>query len=166
LDYPGSRLRQRSDLYGRRVREHFAIAPTDQNGTAARASTSFYVAPAITYHKAARKIDTKLSLRVKDHAGFWLSTLALVLVIVLADLDSVKGQHGGELCIELVHVGAGRYPTRYIWLVGHYNEQKTLALQFLECCTRALCDDELACVAWRVRFAVTDNRFVQYAIAI
>ena len=112
------------------------------------------------------KIHTKLVPGAQYHAGFRLAAVALFVVVMLANLDPVERQNGGELRIDLVDIGAVHPAARDIGLVGDDNQQKAFALQFLERCASAVCDDELTQITWRVRLAVADDCFVQHTIAI
>src|SRR5271165_1624123 len=102
---PRSRVRQRSELYGRCAGEGFAIAITDQDGATTSPSTGLYIAPTIAHHEAAGKVQAKPLSGTEYHAGFRLAAVALFVVIVLANLYRVERQNGGKLRIEFVNVG-------------------------------------------------------------
>src|SRR5215467_11543492 len=85
---------------------------------------------------------------------------------MLADLDCVERQQSREMRIHVVDVGALRYAAPDIRLVGDDNQRKAFTLQLLECSARAERDNELSKITRRTRFAVMNNRFIQYTIAI
>src|ERR1700737_4954012 len=75
-----------------------------------------------------------LSPRPQYHTEFWLAAVALLLVVMLANLDRVERQIGGELRINLVHAGAVRFGARGIRLAADDDQPKASALQLFERC--------------------------------
>jgi hypothetical protein len=139
---------------------------TDQDGATTRPLTGFYVAPTVADHEATRKVHAEPFSGTQYHPRFRFAAVALRVVIVLADLYRVERQDGGKLRIYLVDIGAIRCSARDIGLVGHDNQQKALAFQFLKGCADAICEDQFTQIARRIGFAIPDDCLVHYTVAI
>ena len=90
----------------------------------------------------------------------------MFLVVVLANLDRVEWQTAGHLCVDGVDLRTADATARDIGLVGDNDQQETLAFQRDKRRSGVRDDGEFAEIARRVGLAVTNDRFVEHAVAI
>ena len=80
-------------LYGMRWSrpQNFVVPVIDKNRLAADAIACVDIPPTVSNHIALIEIDGEVFACIQQESGFWLSTVALIPVIMTTDIDSFNG---------------------------------------------------------------------------
>jgi hypothetical protein len=127
---PGDGVAQRRRPMVRRMRKCITVAGADQDRTASRAPSRFDVAPAVADHDAAGEIDAELLAGGKNESRFRLSTIAAIIVVVIAHSHVIEPERAGERAVGLLDKFPRCPSPPHVRLIRHHDEKESRARQF------------------------------------
>src|SRR6185295_14955686 len=143
-----------------------SIAVADQDGATSGAVAGFDVAPAVADHEAFGQRDSVARGSADEHSGLRLAAVAIVRIVVLADLDRVDRQPAGKVAVDARDLLARNPATRDVRLIGHHDEAESMAAQQRERIGRVRDDHEIGERVGRIGLPVAYVHFVEYAVTI
>jgi len=105
--------------------ERFVIAPVDENGPTSCPLACFDVLPTVADDEAPRQVDMVFPCSSQDQPGKWLSTIAPIPVVMIANENVIQLQSSPELCIDCFSCFPVLSSTGDVGLIADHNQAKS-----------------------------------------
>ena len=163
-----NRLAQVLDAVIRRVAQFFGISLVNPNGGAASGMAAVNVAPAISNHETARKIDVQVSGRTQEHAGTRFAKFGgwFFVTGIIAHLDSIDGEFATHMGMDHFHHFLFQYAAADIGLIRGDNQAKTGLLEEIAGFEDSWENLTISQAGGRVGFSIAEEDAVDDAVAV
>jgi hypothetical protein len=138
----------------------------DLNGQAPRAVARLDVSPTISDHHASAQVDSVPRRCREQETRPRFPTLAVIVIIMVADKKVVDGQRGGQGAIDGLHGPPPLASPGYLWLVGHADQHEPCLAEPVQRFWNPSGDPHLGQAGGRPRPAVPQHYFIEHAVPV
>src|SRR5439155_9905747 len=149
-----------------RRRRQVVEAAFEPDSAAACAIACNDVTPSVTGEIAASQIDSILARSAQEETGARFAAIARILVVVETRQDIVYWKLGSQAAADFFHHLTLLGSTCDVRLISDHQKEKFPFLQTCQCSGRVGDNLDFGRRGRRIRFSVSDNRFVEHSVAI